>query len=123
MSERKIEVSRDIKKRIYTWSLNVVRTLDVLPYRTSSDVLSKQLIRSGTSVCANYLEAQAAVSRKDFTNFIAIALKSANESKYWLTLLKDLKKITPEQYKVLFAEVDEFSRIIGASVVTLKKKT
>lgn len=122
MSERKIEVSREIKNRIYMWSLNLVRTLDALPYRTSSDILSKQLIRSGTSVCANYLEAQAAVSRKDFTNFIAIALKSANESKYWLTLLKDLGKITPDQYKVLFDEVDEFSRILGASVVTLKKK-
>ena len=122
MSEKNTNVGSDVKKRMYVWSLNLIRTLDALPYRTSSDILSKQLIRSGTSVVANYLEAQAAVSRKDFTNFMAIALKSANESKYWLTLFRDLKKIKPEQYKVLFTEVDEFSRILGASVVTLKKK-
>ncbi len=94
MNEKNTNVGSDVKKRMYVWSLNLIRTLDALPYRTSSDILSKQLIRSGTSVVANYLEAQAAVSRKDFTNFMAIALKSANE----------------------------FSRILGASVVTLKKK-
>jgi four helix bundle protein len=122
MTDTRGEVSHDIKKRMYAWSLGLIRVLEDLPYRTSNDVLSRQLIRCGTSVCANYLEAQAAVSRKDFTNFIAIALKSANESKYWLTLLKDLKKITPDQYTALFIEVDEFSKILGASIVTLKKK-
>ena len=94
MNEKNTNVGSDVKKRMYVWSLNLIRTLDALPYRTSSDILSKQLIRSGTSVVANYLEAQAAVSRKDFTNFMAIALKSANESKYWLTLFRDKKKIT-----------------------------
>ncbi|MDD3888139.1 MAG: four helix bundle protein, partial [Patescibacteria group bacterium] len=57
-----------------------------------NDIISKQLLRSGTSILANYVEANSASSKKDFINFFTHSLKSANESKVWLTLLRDLNK-------------------------------
>lgn len=71
---------------------------------------------------ANVVEAVAASSRKDYIKFYFYALKSANESKYWLCLLKDSGKVSVETVDPLIKEADEISKILGASVVTLKKK-
>ena len=61
-------------------------------FKNVNEVMGKQLLRSGTSILANYVEANSASSRKDFINFFTYSLKSANESKVWLSLLKDLDK-------------------------------
>jgi four helix bundle protein len=63
-----------------------------LPKNTSSQIISKQLLRSGTSIGANYIEAQGSSSKKDFTNFFHHSLKSANESKFWLAIIRDTNK-------------------------------
>jgi len=60
-----------------------------LPKSSVVDIIIKQLIRSGTSILANYIEANSASSRKDFINFFTHSLKSSNESKVWITLLRD----------------------------------
>jgi len=110
----------EIKKRIYYWIIKLVNFIDKLSKDSSSQIMAKQLLRSGTSVGANYIEAQAASSRKDFTNFIHYSLKSANESKFWLALLRDTNKTKSSDVKVILNELDEISKILGASLLTLK---
>ena len=112
----------DLKLRIYKWVLSLVKYINTLPKDMATEVLAKQLLRSGTSVGANYIEAQAGSSKKDFINFLHYALKSANESKFWLALLRDTRaKDTPIIVNLL-SELTELSNILGASLVTLKNK-
>jgi len=81
-------------------------------------VLSKQLLRSGTSIGANVNEAQAAISKKDFIAKMGIASKEARESKYWLMLLRDSNYIDPNKQKVqsLFAEIESIIKITTSIV-------
>ena len=71
---------------------------------------------------ANVFEAKAASSRKDYINFYLHALKSANESKFWINLLVDSKKIDEKTGMEIFQETKEIANILGASVVTMKNK-
>ncbi|MBL7070541.1 MAG: four helix bundle protein, partial [Candidatus Omnitrophica bacterium] len=75
-----------------------------------------------TSIGANIIEAQASSSKRDFTNFFNHSLKSANESIYWLRLLKDAKKINNSQLEFLLNETKELANILGSSILTLKGK-
>ena len=86
----------------------------------SVQIIAKQLLRAATSIGANIIEAQASPSRKDFTNFFHHSLKSANETKYWLELLKDSGKVSSEAINPLIQEVAEISNILGSSILTLK---
>lgn len=82
-------------------------------------------MRSATSIGANIIEAQAASSKRDFIKFFEIALKSANETKYWLCLFKDGTKFGKEkqgEIKSCLQEADEISKILGSSLLTLKNK-
>ena len=85
-------------------------------------VLGRQLLRSGTSVGANIVEARAGSSRKDFTNFYSYALKSANETKFWLGLFKDSNKASVLQAQTLVNEATELANILGSSIIKLKGK-
>lgn len=88
----------------------------------STEIISRQLLRAATSIGANIVEAKASASRKDFTNFFNHSLKSANETKYWLGLLKDANKIDKGLINNLLKEADELSNILGSSILTLKGK-
>ncbi len=110
----------DIKYRAYYFSVDVIKLLEQLPKTYTYQVIGKQLLRSATSIGANIVEAQAGSSKKDFKNFINHALKSANETKYWLCLLRDGLKARPEHIEELISEADEISRILGASMLKLK---
>ncbi len=85
-------------------------------------MITDQLIRSATSIGANLIEGRAASSRLEFKKFHEIALKSANETKYWLGLLKDSKLIVTNEIDRLLAEADEIARMLAAGVLTLKNK-
>ncbi|MCX5638006.1 MAG: four helix bundle protein [Planctomycetota bacterium] len=111
-----------LKDRAYQYSVKIIEFLDTLPKDTSSCVITKQLLRSATSVGANIIEAQASSSKRDFTKFLIYSLKSANESLYWLGLLKDAKKINNAQLEYLSSETQELANILGSSVLTLKGK-
>ena len=75
-------------------------------------VLSKQLLRSGTSIGANLSEANGAISKADFSSKVSIAYKECLETKYWLELLKDTGYINEEKYVILFGSADELARIL-----------
>src|SRR3989338_3442448 len=82
----------EFRNRIYKWVLRLIDFIETLPRSPAGQVMGRQLLRSCTSVLANYVEAGSASSRKDFINFFTHSLKSANESKVWLSLLRDLNK-------------------------------
>ena len=116
--------SEKLKRRIYKFIIGLVKFVETLP---KNDPLCRiaidQLLRSGTSIGANYVEAIAGSSKRDFTNFLTHSLKSANESKFWLALLRDTGKGDREKINPLLNELVEISNIIGSSVRTLKVKS
>jgi len=82
-----------------------------------------QLLRSGTSIGANIIEAKSGSSTKDFKKFYIIALKSANETKYWLCLLRDtVLQNEKEQLNKLLNEADEISKIIASIIINLRSE-
>ncbi len=112
----------EFKKRIYNWVLQLIKFIDKLSRDSVCSVMSKQLLRSGTSVLANYIEANSASSKKDFINFFTHSLKSANESKVWLCLLRDTNKGDKKELEWLLNELVEIANIIASSILTLKGK-
>ncbi|MBU2592490.1 four helix bundle protein [Patescibacteria group bacterium] len=80
--------------------------MEKFPKKRAAWIISDQLLRAGTSIGANIVEAQAASSRRDFTNFLNHALKSANETKFWLILSKDLNpKLSPTRSRTSFRQI------------------
>jgi four helix bundle protein len=112
----------EFKRRLYNWVLRLIFFLDKLSKNWVNEIMGKQLLRSGTSVLANYIEANSASSKKDFINFFHHSLKSANESKVWLTLFRDTKKGDQKEAEWLLRELIEISNIFGSSLLTLKGK-
>ena len=112
----------ELKARLYRFTLRLIALIDVLPGGVVGHRIGDQLLRSGTSILANYVEGQSAASRREFTNFLRIALKSANESKVWLCLLRDSKRVSDGQSEWLLKELGEISSILASSVITLKRK-
>jgi four helix bundle protein len=100
----------------------LVKFIDNLPKDSVCSVIGKQLLRSGTSILANYIEANSASSKRDFINFFTYSLKSANESKMWLTLLRDTNKGDQNELKWLLEELIEISNILASSILTLKER-
>jgi four helix bundle protein len=120
MQNQNSKYKTKLKDRAYQYSIKIIEFLDALPKDISSHVITKQLLRSATSIGANIVEAQASSSKKDFTNFFNHSLKSANESLYWLRLLRDAKKINDAQLEYLLNETKELANILGSSILTLK---
>lgn len=112
----------DSKTKTYQFALKIIRFIDSLPNDISTKIIARQLLRAATSIGANIVEAQASPSRKDFTNFFSHSLKSANETKYWLELLRDANKTDKRIVDALINEVEEIANILGSSILTLKGK-
>jgi len=93
MASKNTQYKTELLKRTYKVSLDTVRLVKHLAKDRKFDIvfeiIVKQLVRAVTSIGANVFEAQGAPTKKDFCNFISIALKSANESKFWFALLRD----------------------------------
>lgn len=122
MENDKEKFKTEFKRRIYLWILKLVKAIDALSKDGSSHIMVGQVLRSGTSVGANYIEAQAASSRRDFANFLHHSLKSANESKFWLSLLRDTGKMPRETADQLLRELVEIANVLAASLITVKGK-
>ena len=112
----------DLIGRCYKFGLAVIKLTDSLPNKRSAWVIADQVIRSATSVGANLVEARASSSRLEFKKFYEISLKSANESDYWLSLLKDANLAKSENIDALQSELRELCRMIAASVIKLKER-
>src|SRR3989338_3357197 len=122
MGNDNAKFKNEFKKRIYNWVLRLIKFIDKLPNDSVCQVMGKQLLRSGTSILANYIEANSASSRKDFINFFTHALKSSNESKVWLTLLRDTNKGDKTELSWLLNELVEIANVLASSIITMKGK-
>jgi four helix bundle protein len=111
---------KDLKRRCYLLSLEVIRLVESLPTSLSSKVIGTQLIRSITSIGANTVESKYAYSQKDFINFRSYALKSANESLYWLCMIRDLRLADKEKVKLLINETEEIVKILYTIIKKLR---
>lgn len=112
----------DFRARLYNLTLKLIEMIDKLPHDNVARRMGDQLLRSGTSIIANYVEAKASSSRKDYINYFTIALKSANESKLWISLFKDSGRLMQSDSEGIAGEVGEISNILAASILTLKFK-
>lgn len=122
MSDRD-NLKNEFKTRLYRYIIKLLKFLSGLPDKPVLREIKSQLTRSGTSIGANYFEAEAASSKKDYQNFFYYALKSANESKFWLAILRDAQLITAELDKELvelLQETKELANILAKSLITMK---
>lgn len=122
MQNHKAKVKSDIKVRTYKFSLQLIAFIDTLPNQRSCWIIGDQLLRCGTSIGANVFEASAASSRLEFKKYHEIALKSANETKYWLGLLRDSKKADNEIILSLLNESIEIANMLASGILRLKGK-
>jgi four helix bundle protein len=123
MQNNNEKLKTDIRVRSYQFALTIIGFIDGLNRNDwSVQVIAKQLLRSATSIGANIIEAQAGSSKRDFTNYFSHALKSANETKFWLGLLRDSKKSDHEKADELLQEAVQIANILGSSILTLKGK-
>ena len=111
----------NIRHRCYYFSKEVVLFVKDCKYDRVYHSLFDQLIRSATSIGANLVEGKAGSSKKDWKNFYVIALKSANETKYWLCLIRDTMESDKLKLKELIEEAEEISNIIAAIVISAGK--
>lgn len=116
------EKTQAFKKRLYQFVLRLIKFVKNLPNNKTTKIISEQLLRSGTSILGNYIEAQASSSKKNYTNYLNHSLKSSDESKVWVTILRDLAYGDKNEADWLLKELDEFSRIFTKNILTLRSK-
>lgn len=120
------EMKDQFENRIYSYVVRLIKFAKSLPLDQVTRVLVNQIVRSGSSVGANYFEARGASSKKDYQNYFSYSLKSANETRYWFRILKD-SDLVPESIKeeliFLQSETDELANILAASLITMKKRS
>ena len=122
MQNDKSKFKLEFKRRLYKFTLELIEYIDKLPNDQVSGRLGDQLIRSGTSIIGNYIEGQSVSSKKDFINYFNTALKSGNESKLWISLLKDSNRADKSVSDTFLRELGEISNIFASSILTMKNK-
>ena len=111
-----------LRDRAYQFALRIVKLSRYLVGEHKEYVLSKQVLRSGTSIGANVEEAFQGESKLDFIHKLSIANKEAFETHYWLRLLRDSKLLTAKQAESMLRECDELQRMLVAAIKTSKSK-
>ncbi|MGV3610733.1 MAG: four helix bundle protein [Fluviicola sp.] len=111
-----------IQKKSFEFAINIVETYKYLADEKKEFVLSKQLLRSGTSIGANVSEAARGQSTKDFVYKLQISRKEANETLYWLNLLQATNFIQSENSEKLIKQCDELLRILTTIIKTTENK-
>ena len=112
----------DIKYRAYRFSLIIITIVQEFPQKNVYWTIADQLLRSATSIGANIIEAKSSSSKREFIKYYEIALKSANETKYWLCLLRDSSLFEENKLEKVLNEAIEISNIIASSLLTMKGK-
>ena len=112
----------ELEQRTKAFALRVIKFVAALPKNKIADVLGYQLLKAGTSVGANYREANRAVSRNDFINKIGIVEKEAAETQYWLDLFNEAAIGDPEERRWLLQEAGELLAIFTSTGRTSKMR-
>jgi four helix bundle protein len=110
-----------IVQKPYAFALDIISLYKLLVEKKEY-VLSKQILRSGTSIGANIHEAVSGQSKKDFIHKLGIAVKEVRETLYWLNLLKDSDYITSDQFNKLNNSCDKIIKILNSIILTTKER-
>lgn len=113
----------EFKKRTKEIALRVIKLVGSLPRSTTAEVIGKQLLRSGTSIGANYRAACRGKSTADVLHKLAIVEEEADESLYWLELLMDSEIVPSKKLSSLYSDIDEIVAMTVASIKTLRTKS
>jgi len=111
-----------VKEKSEKFAIRIVNLYKYLSESKKENILSKQILRSGTSIGANLAEAECAISKNDFVSKVYIALKESSETQYWLRLLKNTNYITETEFDSLFADCNEITKILVKTIKTIKNK-
>ena len=111
-----------VKNKSKKFAVRIVKLSKHLCDEKKEYVLSKQILRSGTSIGANIAESECAISKKDFLSKIYIALKECNETIYWLDLLYDTEYLLKNEYESIIKDCEEIKCILMATTKTLSEK-
>ena len=109
-----------IKTKSFNFALRIVKLQQFLIFDKKEFVLSKQLLRSGTSIGAMVRESEHAESKLDFIHKLAIAQKEANESDYWLELLFQSQYLSEDQFKSLNLDIIEINKLLASIIISTK---
>ncbi len=107
----------NIRHRSFYFAKELVQFVGKCSYEKVYHSMFDQLVRSATSIGANLVEGLAGSSKNDWRNYYAIALKSANETKYWLCLIRHTVNVTKEKVNEFIVEANELSKIIASIIV------
>lgn len=114
---------QELRDRTKRFALAILRLYRLLPYKADAQVIGKQLIRSGTSVAANYRSACRGRSKQEFTAKIGIVVEEADETVFWLELLQDSGLLKPELVIDQLCEARELTAIFTAAYSTSRART
>lgn len=111
-----------IEEKAFAFAVRIVRLCSYLRAEKNEYVLSKQLLRSGTSIGANISEAQQGQSRADFISKMSISLKETAETKYWLRLLQATDYLTEKEFSSVYADCVEIEKMLTSIVKSSKEE-
>ena len=114
---------QNLQDRTRRFALNVIQFVEGLPASETCKILGRQLLRSGTSVGANYRATCRARSKADFVSKMGVVLEEADESAFWLELLMDAKKTTSDKAGALLREANELVAIAVSSINTARRNS
>ena len=109
-----------IQNKSFHFALRIVKLCRFLQETQKEYIMTKQLLRCGTSIGANVAESEHAQSRADFTSKLNIALKEATETDYWLRLLHEAELLRDGQFQSIYADCQEIERLLASIVKTTK---
>ena len=110
-----------VYEKAFNFAVRIVKMYKYLCDGKKEFILSKQLVRSGTSIGANIAEGLEGQSKKDFVSKLNIALKEAVESRYWIDLLKETEYLTEEQYNIINNDITELIKMLTRIIKTTKE--
>ena len=114
-------MDKAIQERSFRFAIRIVNLYKYLQAEQKEYVMTKQLLRCGTSIGANVAEAQQAQSRADFINKLNIALKEAYETNYWLRLLYETQYLNQEQFQSIITDCKELEKLLISIIKTAKE--
>lgn len=112
-------MENNLYKKAYAFAIRIIKAYQYLNSEKREFTISKQLLKSGTSIGANIAEANGAISKADFSSKLSISYKECLETKYWLSLLNDTNFIDEKTFKSMHLDADELAKIL----FTILKKT
>ena len=122
VSEINYEYKNSVVDKSFKFAIRIIKFYKILIERENKYYpLFKQLLRSGTSIGANVTEAQSSPSKKDFINKLNIGLKEANETKYWIELLKETELINEKEYLSVLNDCTELIKLLTSIIKTSKE--